>query len=65
MDGAPLAGDPLARGALDSLALEQLFMFIEDTFHVTLEDADLVTENFESLDAVAALVKRKSCAPAG
>ena len=64
LEGAPLTGDPLAQGPLDSLALEQLFAFIEDTYEITLEDRDLVSENFESLGAVAALVRRKLRTPA-
>ncbi len=55
----PVAGDPLAAGVLDSLRLEQLVAFVEDTFHVALDDDDFVMENFASVDALASLVDAK------
>jgi acyl carrier protein len=55
--------DPLADGLLDSLAISQLVAFLEDEFDVALDDADLVAANFESLDAVAALVEAARSSP--
>ncbi len=55
---APTA-DPLADGSLDSLAIEQLITFLEDTFGIQIADEDTVEENFESLDALTALVESK------
>lgn len=52
-------GDPLATGALDSLGIEQLIGFAEDTFHIELEEEELVAENFESVPTFAALVDSK------
>lgn len=51
--------DPLSEGLLDSLAIEQLIGYIEDTFDIWLDDDDVVAENFASIDAVAALVEAK------
>ncbi len=51
--------DPLADGMLDSLALEQVISFLEETFGVEIADEDTVEENFESLDALTALVETK------
>jgi acyl carrier protein len=51
--------DPLAADALDSLAIEQLIRYIEDTFEIHLEDAELVRANFSSISALAALVNEK------
>ncbi len=55
----PVDGDPLAEGLLDSLAIEQLLVFIEDELGVVLEDEEITPDAFSSLAAVAALVERK------
>lgn len=55
----PFDGDPLAEGRLDSLALEQLLVFIEDELGVLIEDEEITPETFSSLDLVAALVDSK------
>jgi acyl carrier protein len=59
---APIDGDPLAEGLLDSLSIEQLIAFLEETFHLEFEDEELVAENFASIETVAKLVddKRKA-----
>jgi acyl carrier protein len=59
MEGQPKEGDPVSDGKLDSLALEQVIGFIEDTYDVAFTDDELVEENFTSIDAVAALVETK------
>ncbi|MGC1512604.1 MAG: hypothetical protein WA797_06800 [Acidimicrobiales bacterium] len=55
----PFEGDPLAEGRLDSLALEQLLVFIEDDLGVLIDDEEITPETFSSLDAVASLVEAK------
>lgn len=57
--------DPLAVGAVDSLALEQLVEYVEQRFGVRIDDADMLAENFDSLGALAALVgaKQEEAAP--
>lgn len=55
----PFDGDPLAEGRLDSLALEQLLVFIEDDLGVLIEDEEITSETFSSLEAVALLVDSK------
>ncbi len=59
LDGEPTRGDPLTEGLLDSLAIEQLIAFLEDTFGLAFDDEELQPENFSSIDAVAALVDAK------
>jgi acyl carrier protein len=59
MEGQPKEGDPVSDGKLDSLALEQVIGFIEDTYDVAFTDDELVEENFTSIEAVAALVETK------
>jgi acyl carrier protein len=47
-----------ALDVLDSLAFIDLILFIEQEFGVTLDDADVSVENFETLAAIADLVGR-------
>jgi acyl carrier protein len=47
-------------GLLDSLALLQLVGFIEEEFDVTVEDEEVVPDNFDSLTAINAFISRKS-----
>jgi acyl carrier protein len=51
--------DPLAAEAVDSLGFEQLAEYIEEEFSVRIEDQEMVRENFESVPALAALVREK------
>lgn len=51
--------DPLAEGAVDSLEIEQLIDFVEQDFGVQLSDEEIVSDNFESLPALAALIYSK------
>lgn len=48
------------RGILDSMGMFEVVAFVEDTFDVTVEDEDMVAENFETTGAIADLVSRKS-----
>jgi methoxymalonate biosynthesis acyl carrier protein len=52
--------DIFALGFVNSLFALQLVMFVEKTFHLNVEDEDLKIENFQSINAVAELVKRKT-----
>ena len=64
MEGQPAEGDPVAEGKLDSLAMEQVIGFIEDTYGITFSDEELVIDNFRSIGTVAELVERKRAAAA-
>jgi len=57
--------DPLASGAVDSLAIEQLVTHIEEEFEMTIADDEMIEQNFESLPALAGFVadKRKALTP--
>jgi acyl carrier protein len=46
-----------ALGILDSLAFVQLLSFIEREFGITIDDDDVVVENFQNIDAIAQFVK--------
>ena len=45
-------------GVVDSLGLLSIVDFIETTFGLTVSDADVVADNFGSIDAIAAYILR-------
>jgi acyl carrier protein len=49
----------ISSGIIDSLSLIRLINFIESHFGVTIEDHEVVVENFETLDNLAALIASK------
>ena len=57
---APLTtGSDLFEAGLDSMAIMQLLLHIEDHFQVALEPADLSRENFQTTVKIAALIESK------
>jgi acyl carrier protein len=56
--GRPASPDPLAEGGLDSVAMVRLLAGVEDGFATTLPPAEITPENFASLGALVALVRR-------
>lgn len=50
----------LDNGIIDSMNVLELVMFIEENFGVTVNDADVVPDNFDSVDRLADYVQRKS-----
>ena len=46
-------------GYFDSMGFVLLITFLEETFTIKTSDADLVEENFESIDAITDFVVRK------
>jgi acyl carrier protein len=57
----PLANDAslLEGGILDSLSLVRLVVFLEETFQVTVGEADLIPENFDTVDAICAYLRAR------
>lgn len=49
----------LGRGILDSTGVLELVTFVEQSFGVSVADDELVPANFDSLEALAAFVRRK------
>ncbi len=47
-------------GILDSMGLVSLIAFLEEEYKISTDDTDLVEENFETIDAIAAFIGRKS-----
>jgi acyl carrier protein len=46
-------------GFFDSMGFVMILTFLEETFGVKVQDADLVEENFESINAISDFVSRK------
>jgi acyl carrier protein len=49
----------LSSGLLDSLSVEQLLLYLEDEYGVTFDESDYSAENFETVDAIETLVRRR------
>ncbi len=52
--------DIFASGFVNSMFAMQLVQFVETAFGVAVENEDLEIDNFRSVDAIAALVERKT-----
>lgn len=50
---------PLFGHLLDSMAVTNLIMSIEDHFHFTFEEEDLTAESFETVEALKQLISKK------
>jgi acyl carrier protein len=57
----PLANDTslLKGGILDSLSLLRLVVFLQDRFQLTVDETDLLPENFDSVDAICAYLRAR------
>ncbi|UCG22656.1 MAG: acyl carrier protein [Chloroflexota bacterium] len=49
----------LNSGIIDSLALLRLIGFIEDQYGITIDDGEVIPENFETINDMVRLVERK------
>jgi acyl carrier protein len=50
----------LESGILDSLGVLDLVSFLEQQYSITLNDDDLVPENFQTLERIVAFVERRT-----
>jgi acyl carrier protein len=57
----PLANDTplLDSGILDSLSLMRIVVFLEEQFKITMDDADLLPENFASVNTICAYLRAR------
>jgi acyl carrier protein len=57
----PLDNDTLLleSGILDSLSLLRLLVFLEEQFHISMDDFELLPENFNSVNAICAYIRSK------
>ena len=50
----------LEKGIIDSTGVLELVSFVEDKYGISVDDEELVPENFDSLNNLAAYIARKS-----
>ena len=57
----PLSNDTslLTGGILDSLSLLRLVVFLQERFQLTVDETDLLPENFDSVDAICAYLRAR------
>jgi acyl carrier protein len=60
-DPAALADDAslLDQGIIDSTGVLEVIGFVESTFGITVEDAEMLPENLDSVARISAFVARK------
>jgi len=60
-DPAELANDAslLDQGLIDSTGVLEVIEYLETTFGITIEDSEMLPENLDSIDKIAAFVDRK------
>jgi acyl carrier protein len=49
----------LEEGIVDSQGVMELVMFVEDKFHIKVDDMDIVPDNFDSVTFLASYIRRK------
>jgi acyl carrier protein len=50
----------LEEGIVDSQGVMELVLFVEDTFHISVEDREITPDNFDSVNNLADYIRRKS-----
>ncbi|HHJ06830.1 MAG TPA: acyl carrier protein [Anaerolineae bacterium] len=58
--GYPDDASFLEEGIVDSVGIMELVMFLEENFGLTVDDEDLTPDNFDSVNKLAAYIKRMS-----
>jgi acyl carrier protein len=53
----------LDHGIIDSTGVLEVIMFIETIFSVAVEDSEMLPENLDSIERIAAFVARKTSQP--
>jgi len=53
----------LDQGIIDSTGVLEVIGFVETTFGVTVEDSEMLPENLDSIESIAAYVARKTSQP--
>lgn len=49
----------LDEGIVDSVAVMELALFVEETFGITIDDSEITPDNFDSVSKLANYVRRK------
>lgn len=60
-NGFPYSDDAsfLNEGIVDSMNVLELVTFVEERFHITVEDQDIVPDNFDSVNKLATFIRHK------
>jgi len=53
----------LDQGIIDSTGVLEVIMFVETTFGIAVEDSEMLPENLDSIERIAAFVARKTSQP--
>jgi acyl carrier protein len=53
----------LDQGIIDSTGVLEVIMFVETSFGIAVEDSEMLPENLDSIDRIAAFVARKTSRP--
>jgi acyl carrier protein len=64
-DGLKDGDDIFAQGFVNSLFAMQLVGWLEKEFEIAIKDEDLDIQNFNSIDAIANLIHRKTATAVG
>jgi acyl carrier protein len=49
----------LTKGVIDSLRMLDLISFLEEKYHIKIDEDELMPENFESVDAITRFVEQR------
>jgi acyl carrier protein len=55
----------LESGTIDSVGVMQLVAFLEKTYAITVEDDDLMPDNFDTITAIASFIERRQGSAGG
>jgi acyl carrier protein len=55
----------LEKGIVDSTGMVELIFYLESTYHITVEDSELIPENLDSVNRLATFIERKQSAAEG
>ncbi len=50
----------LEEGLISSIGVLELVLFVEENFNVTVDDQEVVPDNFDSVNKLAAYIRRKT-----
>lgn len=60
MDGVSDSDSFLENGIIDSTGVLELVLFLEETYNIKVEDDEIIPENLDSLQNIAAYVTSKN-----
>ncbi|MBV6416777.1 MAG: hypothetical protein CMLOHMNK_01392 [Steroidobacteraceae bacterium] len=49
----------LARGLIDSTGMLEVLLFLEETFGIKVDDNEMIPDNLDSVNRIAAFIARK------